>query len=116
MLIAQISDLHIGFDSPTADDANLHRLDAVLRQLEAMPLRPDLLLASGDLVEHGDEASYRLLGKRLAQCPFPSHLMLGNHDARAATSPRPFPTHPMPADSVQFVRRGSARSRRDRAR
>ncbi len=83
MLIAQISDLHIGFDSPTADDANLHRLDEVLAQLKAMSRRPDLLLVSGDLVEHGDEASYRLLGDRLAQCPFPSHLMLGNHDVRA---------------------------------
>jgi len=42
MLIAQISDLHIGFDSPTAEDPNLHRLDEVLRQLEAMATRPAL--------------------------------------------------------------------------
>jgi Icc protein len=83
MLIAQISDLHLGFDSPTAEDVNLHRLDAVLRQLEAMPIRPDHLLVSGDLVEHGDEASYRLLGRRLAECSFPAHLMLGNHDLRS---------------------------------
>jgi 3',5'-cyclic AMP phosphodiesterase CpdA len=83
MLIAQISDLHIGFDSPTPADANLHRLDQVLRQLEAMPVAPDHLLVSGDLTENGDEPSYRLLGERLAQCPFPAYLMLGNHDLRA---------------------------------
>src|SRR5579871_3310073 len=83
MLIAQISDIHIGFDSATAEDANLRRLDAALRRIEAMPVLPDRLLVSGDLTEHGDEASYRLLGERLARCPVPSHLMLGNHDARA---------------------------------
>ena len=58
MLIAQISDLHIG-----ADDDNLSRLDAVLDQLEAMPARPDHLLVTGDLTEHGDETSSLLLAR-----------------------------------------------------
>jgi Icc protein len=102
MLIAQISDLHIGFDSPTPDDANLHRLDKVLRRLEAMPKRPDRLLVSGDLVEHGDEPSYRLLGKRLAECPIPSHLMLGNHDARGPFR-RAFPDAPDAGGFLQYV-------------
>jgi 3',5'-cyclic AMP phosphodiesterase CpdA len=102
MLIAQISDLHIGFDSPTAEDANLHRLDEVLRALEAMPQLPDRLLVSGDLVEHGDEASYRLLGDRLARCPFPSHLMLGNHDGRAGFR-QAFPDAPDAGGFLQYV-------------
>jgi 3',5'-cyclic AMP phosphodiesterase CpdA len=102
MLIAQVSDLHIGFDSPTTEDANLQRFDAVLRQLEAMPLRPDLLLLSGDLVEHGDEASYRLLRERLARCPISSHLMLGNHDGRAGFR-QAFPDAPEADGFLQYV-------------
>ncbi len=102
MLIAQISDLHIGFDRPSADDANLLRLDEALRVLEAMPRRPDWMLVSGDLVEHGDEASYRLLGERLAQCPIPSRLMLGNHDSRAGFR-RAFPDAPDAGGFLQYV-------------
>jgi Icc protein len=102
MLIAQISDLHIGFDSPTAEDKNLQRLDEVLVRLEAMAARPDRLLVSGDLVEHGDEASYRLLGERLAKCSFPSHLMLGNHDARGPFR-RAFPEAADAGGFLQYV-------------
>jgi 3',5'-cyclic AMP phosphodiesterase CpdA len=102
MLIAQITDLHIGFDSPTAEDANLHRLDEVLRALEAMPQQPDLLLASGDLTEHGDAASFRLLGERLARCPIRSHLMLGNHDTRAGFR-EAFPDAPDADGFLQYV-------------
>jgi 3',5'-cyclic AMP phosphodiesterase CpdA len=84
MLIAQISDLHLGFNGASPEDANLRRLDQLLAHLAAMAARPDRLLVSGDLVEHGDEASYRLLAERLADCPIPADLMLGNHDTRAA--------------------------------
>jgi 3',5'-cyclic AMP phosphodiesterase CpdA len=102
MLIAQISDLHIGFDGPSRDDANLRRLDRALAELEAMPGRPDLLLATGDLVEHGDEASYRLLHERLAACPIPSHPMLGNHDRRAGFRAA-FPGAPDVSGYLQYV-------------
>lgn len=102
MLIAQISDLHIGFDGATQDDANLQRLDRVLAALAAMAAPPDLILASGDLVEHGDEASYRLLAERLGRCPVPSYLMLGNHDARDGFR-AVFPDAPDADGFVQFT-------------
>lgn len=102
MLIAQISDLHIGADSLTPGDDNLNRLDAVLDHLEAMQARPDHLLVTGDLTEHGDEASYRLLGQRLAQCPFPAHLIPGNHDLRSGFR-RAFPEAADADGFIQYV-------------
>src|SRR5258708_32081433 len=107
MLIAQISDLHVGFDGAIPEDANLRRLDQLLIQLAAMPARPDRLLVSGDLVEHGDEPSYRLLADRLSDCPFPADLMLGNHDARAAFR-RGFPDAPDVDGFLQYVVEGAS--------
>lgn len=82
MLIAQISDLHIGFDRDDPDEPNLRRLKRVLRQIAALDPLPDMLIASGDLTEHGDEPSYRRLAEALAESPVPVHCLMGNHDAR----------------------------------
>ena len=62
MLIAQITDIHLGFDRDDPDEFNRRRLDAVLEALTGMTPRPDLLLATGDLVEEpSDLLSYRSL-------------------------------------------------------
>ena len=83
MLIAQITDIHIGFDRDHPDEPNLRRFRAVLGRLKHGPNRPDLLLLTGDLTEHGDAASYRILNEALADCPFPVWPIVGNHDDRA---------------------------------
>jgi Icc protein len=84
MLVAQITDIHLGFDPQDPDELNRRRLDAVLAALVEMTPRPDLLLATGDLVEDGfDEISYPRLREILADLPFPVHFALGNHDSRA---------------------------------
>jgi Icc protein len=84
MLIAQITDIHLGFDRGNPDEANRRRLDAVLESLEAMSPRPDLLLATGDLVEDGsDSLSYERLREALTGLRFPVRFALGNHDSRA---------------------------------
>jgi 3',5'-cyclic AMP phosphodiesterase CpdA len=83
MLIAQITDIHLGFDPVDPDELNRRRLDAVLAALVEMKPRPDLLLATGDLVEDGfDDVSYRRLREILSDLPFPVHFALGNHDSR----------------------------------
>ena len=82
MLIAQISDLHLGFVPDDPDEMNARRLDALLDHMLAGPVLPDLLIATGDLVERGDEASYARLRAMLDRCPFPVHYALGNHDLR----------------------------------
>lgn len=83
MLIAQITDVHIGFDPGNPDEANQQRLDAVLDVLISGPNRPDLLIATGDLTESGDADSYRRIAASFARCPFPVWPSIGNHDRRA---------------------------------
>lgn len=82
MLIAQVTDIHIGFHQ--GEDLNLARLRQVLEALTDRADRPDLLLLTGDLTEHGDDASYAVLAEALAALPFPVWPMVGNHDNRAA--------------------------------
>lgn len=79
-----VSDLHIlgeeGRRQHGADTA------AILRQ--AVPLmnalRPDFIVASGDLISDESEESYRRLQALLAPVEAPVHFLLGNHDDRAA--------------------------------
>ncbi len=83
MLIAQVTDIHIGFDRSDPDEPNLRRFRALLTRLTNGPNQPDLLLLTGDLTEHGDAASYRILADAIADCPFPVWPIIGNHDDRA---------------------------------
>ncbi len=69
MLIAQITDIHIGFDQDNPAEYNRKRLDEVLDILIDGPNRPDLLLATGDITDRGDPDSYRSAGDRLFALP-----------------------------------------------
>jgi 3',5'-cyclic AMP phosphodiesterase CpdA len=82
MLIAQITDIHIGFDPDNPAEYNRKRLDEVLDVLIEGPNRPDLLLATGDLTDRGDDDSYRRLVTAFSRCPFPVWPSVGNHDLR----------------------------------
>lgn len=84
MLIAQITDIHIDCKRPEIGAANARRLKAVLDALAAMSPRPDLVVATGDLTEHGVREEYEQLRTLLEAAPFSVHLCLGNHDRRAA--------------------------------
>lgn len=84
MLIAQITDCHIGFDRADPEEDNVRRLRAVLAQLSHGSTRPDLLLLTGDLTNGGEPDSYARLRGLLAECPIPYRLMAGNWDERAA--------------------------------
>ena len=102
MLIAQITDCHVGFFRSDVGGANTQRLRAALKRLRDGPNRPDLLLLSGDLTEFGDAASYARLAEMLADLPFPVHLMVGNHDDRGALCAN-FPGTPIKQGFVQYV-------------
>lgn len=82
MLIAQISDLHIGFGSAHYRELNSDRLSQVVERL--IEIAPDLLLVTGDLTEHGDADSYARLKALLEPLRMPKLLAVGNHDRRAA--------------------------------
>ena len=103
MLIAQITDVHLGFDPDNPAEFNRKRLDQVLRLLTGMSPMPDLLLATGDLVDRGDSDSYRRLRNALSICPFPVWPCVGNHDQRD-TFAEHFPEIPMPDGFVQKAR------------
>jgi 3',5'-cyclic-AMP phosphodiesterase len=82
LLIAQITDLHVGFEPGNPEEFNMERLKAVIRRLIDAPNRPDCLVMSGDLTEFGDAQSYRRLADAVGNCPFPVLPMVGNHDRR----------------------------------
>ncbi len=79
--ILQISDLHVvpnegekiyGVDSYAS-------LERVLE--DARKASPDLVIATGDLTERGDEASYRRLAGLLPSIGVPVLVLPGNHDS-----------------------------------
>lgn len=92
MIIAQISDMHIQQDRRLLkgrfDAAG--NLETCIQQLNA--LKPDLVLATGDLVNSGVAAEYAFLRELLAPLQAPLYLMPGNHDDRALMREY-FPSH-----------------------
>ena len=82
MLIAQITDIHLGFERDNPDEMNRLRLDQAVAKLCALEPRPDFLLCTGDLTDRGDVASYERLRDALKPLPFPYYLVVGNHDLR----------------------------------
>ena len=100
--IAQLSDLHIGFDRDNPREHNLLRLEAVVARLGQPGLRPDLLLLSGDLTEHGDAASYARLRDAIANVACPIHVIPGNHDDRGNLV-EAFPATQLADGFVQYV-------------
>ncbi len=80
LLIAQISDCHLSAD-PQQDyrGVNPHQnLQALVPAVKAM--KPDLIMATGDLSEDGSIESYLLLKAYMAQIGTPVMALPGNHD------------------------------------
>jgi 3',5'-cyclic AMP phosphodiesterase CpdA len=86
MLVAQITDTHIGEPGSKVD--RVHRtaehLARAVAHLNALPRRPDAVLATGDLVDLGSSAEYARLRELLAPLAAPLFVIPGNHDARPA--------------------------------
>ena len=103
MLAAQITDVHLGFEPGNPDELNRQRLDNTLRLLSRMDPRPDLLLATGDLADNGDDAiSYLRWREAIADLPFPVYPAMGNHDSRAPFLAA-FPETPTADGFVQYA-------------
>ncbi|RYG13840.1 MAG: phosphodiesterase [Caulobacteraceae bacterium] len=98
MLIAQITDLHIGLEPISA--LNDARLERVVARLNA--IGPDLVLATGDLTESGDTESYARLKAILAGIEAPVWSTVGNHDRRAQFLDA-FPETPTSDGFVQYA-------------
>lgn len=70
-LIAHISDLHFGYNDPLLAKA----LIAALTQLN-----PNVVVVSGDLVEHATDAEFQQARAFLDSLPGPQIIVPGNHD------------------------------------
>jgi 3',5'-cyclic-AMP phosphodiesterase len=84
LTIAQITDLHVttGHD-PLSRLRNEQRLRQVLRSIHELRPRPVAIIASGDLVDHGEAAEYAELKALLQDSEIPIYFGVGNHDRRA---------------------------------
>ena len=105
-----LSDLHIVAE----DERRQYGVDtaAILRQAVPMmnALRPDFIVASGDLISDESEESYRRLQTLLQPVETPVHFLMGNHDDRAAFRRVFRPDAPSSADPVfEAFERGGVR-------
>src|SRR4249920_2791088 len=86
MLMAQISDMHLKPPGELlykrVDTAGFLR--RAVAHLNALDPAPDLVLATGDLVDGGKREEYALLREVLGPLKMPVYLIPGNHDAREA--------------------------------
>ena len=82
--VVQITDFHIHADpSARSGGRDTHAtLAAVIAAVAAQA--PDLVLATGDLVDDASPASYARLAPLLRRLPAPVHALPGNHDDPAA--------------------------------
>jgi len=86
MLIAQLSDPHVRPEGELYQgvvDSNAMFATAIAH-VNALDPRPDLVLLSGDLVDHGQDDEYAMLAKLLAALEVPVLAIPGNHDEREA--------------------------------
>lgn len=85
MIIAQISDTHIKRKGRLLHHMidTARYLKRAVRRLNGLDPRPDVVLATGDLVESGKPKEYRRLRKLLEGLEIPLFVIPGNHDDRA---------------------------------
>ena len=109
MLIAQISDMHLKGEGELlygrVDTTGF--LERAVAHVNALDPRPDIVLATGDLVENGRLEQYANLKRALAPLDMPVFMIPGNHDARDAMR-QAFPEHRyLPADGfLQYTVEG----------
>ena len=85
MLIAQMTDIHIGFaPDEMPEELNRVRFRATLARLVEGPNNPDILVLTGDITDRGDLESFRKTVEDLDEVTVPVWPMVGNHDTREA--------------------------------
>jgi len=84
MLIAQLSDLHVrprGVLYQGVVDSN-RMLSEAISHVHSLDRRPDLVLVTGDVVDHGRVEEYSMARELLAELSIPYLVIPGNHDHR----------------------------------
>ncbi len=80
-----ITDMHLSH--PDLNDPDKHadtvaNLQLAIERISELLPRPEFVIASGDLVNQGDVASYQLVKEMLEELGLPVVYALGNHDKR----------------------------------
>ena len=85
MIVAQITDLHLGGPIAVAGSAVDPRasLDRAVAHLNQRRPAPDLVLVTGDLTQEGGPEEYADARAGLAALDMPAYVIPGNHDDRA---------------------------------
>ena len=78
MLVAHLSDTHLTTGVLGAEPAA--GLQRALGRVLGLQIRPDCVVITGDLTDHGTEAEYAVLREVLDRFAIPIHLTTGNHD------------------------------------
>jgi Icc protein len=81
VLLAQLSDLHLGAAWEGVDP--VPRLERAIEAIRTLPNPVDGVVVSGDLSDNGSEETYRLARELLGRFEVPVHVLSGNHDDRA---------------------------------
>jgi 3',5'-cyclic AMP phosphodiesterase CpdA len=82
VLLAQLSDLHLGADWEGVDPQP--RLEQVIEAVRTLPNPVDAVVVSGDLTADGGEEDSLAARQLLDRFEVPVHVLPGNHDLRAS--------------------------------
>jgi 3',5'-cyclic AMP phosphodiesterase CpdA len=103
MLIAQMTDIHIGFDPEARpEELNRTRFRAALSRVIGAPNIPSFLVLSGDLTDRGDRDSFEKIEDLLEKVPCPILPLVGNHDTREGLL-HAFPEVPRENGFIHYV-------------
>lgn len=82
MVIAQISDTHIAYDTPDRAQ-RLSDFKAVIGDINSLDPQPDVIIHTGDVVHNGRTDEYTTAATILAEAKAPTFVMMGNKDERS---------------------------------
>ena len=84
MLLVQITDTHIVAPGALVYDRydSAAGLRAAVVRVNTLPVRPELVLVTGDLTHHGQKAEYDHFLEIMSGLQVPWHAIPGNHDIR----------------------------------
>jgi 3',5'-cyclic-AMP phosphodiesterase len=99
-VLLQLSDFHLGATWAEGDAREL--LAETIEWIRVHGPKPDAVLVSGDLVDHGTDDEYAQVGELLELLSAPVHVLPGNHDDRSALRRR-FDLPGVDAEPVQYA-------------